>query len=145
MNRSVISRVLSRVHFKPFCRSNTSQFPVNDDLYNFSDEQKHFRKTLQSFVSSEVYPIANTTDVMDNIGDMRVVIMEEIWRYGSSRCDCTCTVVSITDIYHIAWSWRKFHERQDLLALATGLIQIYVLISLLGMLRKIKPKGISPV
>ncbi|KAF7237873.1 hypothetical protein EG68_11223, partial [Paragonimus skrjabini miyazakii] len=71
MNRSVIYRVLSRAHFKPFCRSNISQFPVNDDLYNFSDEQKHFRKTLQSFVSSEVYPIANTTDVMDNISDMR--------------------------------------------------------------------------
>ncbi|KAA3671516.1 isovaleryl-CoA dehydrogenase [Paragonimus westermani] len=71
MNQSVIYRFISRARFKLFCRSKISQFPTNDDLHDFSDEQKHFRKTLQSFVCSEVYPIANTTDVMDTVGDMR--------------------------------------------------------------------------
>ncbi|KAF8560700.1 hypothetical protein P879_10730 [Paragonimus westermani] len=157
MNQSVIYRFISRAHFKLFYRSKISQFPTNDDLYNFSDEQKDFRKTLQSFVCSEVYPIANTTDVMDNVGDMRSlwkkfgamgllgVTAPGVFQPSTNVVIQKSTGVLITDIYRIVWPWRRYHERQGLSALAMELIQIYVLTSLLGMPRKIKLKGISPV
>lgn len=50
----------------------TKFYPINDDIFGLSDEQKHLRETVFNFVQKELAPKAQKIDFDNDFKDMRV-------------------------------------------------------------------------
>ena len=49
-------------------------YPINDDVFNLTEDQKQLRQTVFNFVQKELAPKANEIDRTNEFKDLRVIL-----------------------------------------------------------------------